>query len=244
MNPNHLRKIKRETIQSDALQDTKEILISFPPGYHEHRPYPALLLHDGDDYFHMGRIVTQANPLMDKGELIPFLIIGIPVNKKRRNQEYSPIGHRQPLHLQFLKEELIPFLTTHYPVDLSPSRWVIGGSSLGGTISFHFALANPDLCQRVLLHSAAFLDETLQQIKQGPALQKMNIYQLIGLNERAVPTNVGEIDFLERNRQAYKLLQEKKAKIKYLEAEGDHTWRLWQKDLPQALQYFFGPNRA
>lgn len=242
MNPNFKRKIKKEVIQSETLKDEKELLISFPPGYSPDRKYPVLLLQDGDDYFHMGRIVTQANPLIDKGQLKPFLIIGVPVKKTKRNQEYSPLGSRHHQYLQFLAEEVRPYVQQTYPeADFSPDQWVVGGSSLGGSVSIHFALAYSNLCKRVFLQSGAFLDETFERIKQSDTLDQMQIYQSIGLSETSVPTQIGSIDFLKRNRQAYGLFVEKEATVKYVEAEGDHTWRLWQKDLPQALHYFFQP---
>lgn len=240
MNPNFKRVIKKEIIESKFLQDQKEIILSIPPGYREERKYPVLLLHDGDDYFQMGRIVTQANPRIDQGQLEPFLIIGIPVNKKKRNQEYSPIGKSHKSHLQFVMQELRPFIQKKYAADFSPNRWVVGGSSLGGTVSLHLALTYRDQCQRVLSQSGAFLDETLVQIEQSNQLSSLQIYQFIGLNETAVPTQMGALDLLSQNRKAYHLLLKKQAKVKYVEAPGEHTWRLWQQELPQALSYFFG----
>lgn len=240
MNPNFKRVIKKETIESKFLQDQKEIILSIPPGYQEHQKYPVLLLHDGDDYFQMGRIVTQANPLIDQGQLEPFLIIGIPVNKKKRNQEYSPNGKSHKDHLQFVLQELRPFIQQKYAADFSPHRWVVGGSSLGGTVSLHLALTYPDQCQRVLSQSGAFLDETLAQIEESRHLSTLQIYQSIGLNETKVPTHMGNLDLLTQNRKAYHLLQKKQATVKYVESPGEHTWRLWQNELPQALNYFFG----
>lgn len=241
MNPNYKRKIVREVIQSKALKDEKEVLISFPPGYHPNQLYPVLLLHDGDDYFRMGRIVTQANPIIDQGLLRPFLIIGVPVDKKKRNQEYSPAGDRHHQHLFFIIEELIPAIQQKYPADFSPEQWVIGGSSLGGTVSLHAALSYPNHCQNVLMQSGAFLDQTFQLLKQRKTLKFLQVYQSIGLDETSVPTHIGQLDFLALNRKAYRLFVEKEATVNYVEAKGDHTWRFWQKDLLQALHYFFQP---
>jgi len=240
MNPNFQRKIKRAVLLSKALQAEKELLISFPPSYDEQQKYPVLFLHDGDDYFYMGRIVTQANALIHQQELKPFLLIGIPVKKKQRDREYSPFGDRHQQHLQFLAEELWPYVQHQIPAaDLSSEQTIVGGSSLGGTISLHFALTYPNLCKRLLLQSCAFLGPTITQIKKAPTLKHLHIYQLVGRNETAVPTSMGALNFLAQNRTAYQLLTEKQAKVHYVEAKGDHTWRLWQQDLPQALHHFF-----
>lgn len=242
MNPNFKRIIKKEHIHSQALGETKEVIISFPPGYHNDQAYPVLLLHDGDDYIRMGRIVTQANPLIDSGQLQPFFIVGLPVKKKQRNQEYSPIGKSQSAHMQFVIEELLPFLATNFPADCSKEQLVIGGSSLGGTISLHLALTYPEHCQRVLSQSGAFLKPTIEQIEQTDSLAHLHIYQSIGLGETAVPTHVGQFDLVTSNREVHRKLVEKEAKVNYIEAAGEHTWRLWQQDLPQALHHFFAPS--
>lgn len=240
LNPNFQRNVQKAVIRSEALRAEKELLISFPPGYDEQQQYPVLLLHDGDDYFYMGRIVTQANALIHQGELQPFLIVGLPVNHKQRNQEYSPLGDRHQQHLHFIAEELFPFVQRNIPAaDLSPDNTVVGGSSLGGTISLHFALTYPNLCRRLFLQSCAFFQPTFAQIKKAPTLEQMTIYQLIGQDETSVPTAMGALNFLQQNRTAHRLFTEKQATVHYVEAEGDHTWRLWQKDLPYALRYFF-----
>lgn len=240
LNPNFKRKIKKEIIASKALMEEKEFLISFPPDYTDQQQYPVLMLHDGDDYFYMGRIVTQANALIHQGRLRPFLIIGIPVDKKKRNQEYSPLGSRHQQHLQFLAEELIPTIQQQLPTaDFSPENWVIGGSSLGGTVSIHFALTYPGFCRQVLLQSCAFLEPTMDQIKKAISLQSLHLYQSVGKNETSVPTSMGSLNFLSQNRHARRLLMEKQATVHYVEAEGEHNWRLWQEELPNALHYFF-----
>lgn len=240
MNPNFKRIIKKAALTSKALQDQKEIILSFPPSYRKEKRYPVLLLHDGDDYIRMGRIVTQANPMIDRGELNPFLIVAVPVLKERRNQEYSPLGEHYQAHMQFILEELRPFLEANYPADCSPESWVLGGSSLGGTISLHIALTYPQYCKRILSQSGAFLPITMEKIRQVDTLT-LQIYQSIGLDETAIPTHAGELDLLAQNREAHRLFVEKQAQVSYTEFAGGHTWRHWQQELPQALQFFFAP---
>ncbi|SFJ89712.1 alpha/beta hydrolase [Thermoflavimicrobium dichotomicum] len=237
------RIIKRESIQSQYLLETKEILIYLPPGYDETVTYPGLILHDGTDYFNLGRIATQASQMIINGEIIPLIMVAVPVNKEVRTAEYSPLGHRNQEHQQFIVEELLPLLKERYPIDLSPQGLVIGGSSLGGTASLHLALRYPQHFVKVLSQSGAFLEATTEQIIQSPSLSYLTIYQSIGLSETAVSTHMGSLDLVTRNREIHRLLQEKHAHVHYREKEGDHTWGLWQKDLPEALTFFFGKDQ-
>jgi enterochelin esterase-like enzyme len=234
------RTIVRETIQSQSLGTNKEIHISLPPDYNQNQTYPLLILHDGPDYFNLGRIVTQANQLMVDGKIKQIVMVAVPVDKAVRTQEYSPIGERNQAHKEFIMNELLPFLEENYPVDLSTENLVIGGSSLGGTVSLHLALDYPEQVQNVLSQSGAFLEATKEQIQKTSSLSYLTIYQSIGLKETAVPTHMGTIDLVTRNREVYELLRKKNAHVYYIEEDGDHTWGFWQKELPRALGFFFG----
>jgi enterochelin esterase-like enzyme len=167
-------------------------------------------------------------------------MVAVPVKKERRTAEYSPNGNRQPLHIKMMVEELLPLIRSKYPISSRKEDLVIGGSSLGGTVSLHIALAHPDVCDHVLSQSGAFMESTNEEILLQPTLSRLKIYQSIGTAETAVPTHLGTFDLLARNREVYRNLKEKNAQVHYVEAEGDHTWGFWQRDLPQALQFFFG----
>ncbi|TCS95973.1 alpha/beta hydrolase [Hazenella coriacea] len=232
------RIIKRENLTSQFLQDTKEILIFLPPNYDETHPYPWMILHDGNDYFNLGRIVTQATQMIADNLIHPLILVAVPVDKSVRTSEYSPVGSRNQLHQRMIVEELIPMIQDRYSVH--PDQLVVGGSSLGGTVSLHLALQYPHLFKRVLSQSGAFLKQTKEEILQTQSLKHLTIYQSIGKSETAVPTHMGNLDLVARNRVVHQYLNEKEAHVHYVEEEGDHTWGFWQKDLPSALQFFFG----
>lgn len=234
------RIIKKECLQSTCLQRKKEILISYPPSLTNDQELPVLLLHDGPDYFFLGRLVTQANQLMIDQRLRPFISIALPVEKEHRVAEYSPRGRDFHAYQYFLIEELFPLLKAKHPVSSNYKDWVIGGASLGATASLHFALTYPQYCQAILCQSGAFLPQTIELIAQQKRLSSLRVYQSIGQSETAVPTHMGLADLLTRNRQIAQALQEKQASIRYIEREGGHTWGLWQRDLPEALMTFFG----
>jgi len=233
------RIIKKVELASKHLGDTKDILVFLPSETQPDESYPLLVLHDGPDYFNLGRIVTQATHLIAEGEIKPLVMVAVPVDKEKRTSEYSPIGHRQPNHIRMIIDELLPLIRQEFPVSSRKEDLVIGGSSLGGTVSLHLALQFPEVCQNVLTQSGAFLTATNEAIIKEHSLEHLTIYQSIGLSETAVPTHMGTLDLVARNREVHRHLQEKKANVRYVEAEGDHTWGFWQRDIPDALRFFF-----
>ncbi|BCU80741.1 hypothetical protein JIR001_05240 [Polycladomyces abyssicola] len=241
MNPQYLKRtIVKKEIRSRYLDEVKEIQVYLPPQYDETVTYPVLYLQDGDDYFNLGRIATQANQLIYEKDIRPVIMVAVPVDKSKRTAEYSPIGERNRLYLQFFTEELLPEIESEFPVDRTPDGRVVGGSSLGGTVSLHLALEYPEDFRQVLSQSGAFLEATIDRIRQTVSLDDLVVYQSIGKAETAVPTHMGKLDLLARNREVYRHLQDKQAQVHYVEKEGDHTWGLWQKDIPDALRIFFG----
>lgn len=234
------RTIIREELSSKYLGETRLLQIYLPPGYSDENRYPVLYLQDGTDYLTLGRIATQTNQLIAEGRIHPPIIVMIPVDKARRNEEYAPGGDRFEAYGRFVADEVLPRVESRFAARQEPGGRVIGGSSLGATVSLHMALDFPDRFRRVLSQSGAFFKATLDRIRQTPSLEELDVYQLIGLEEYAVPTHVGNLDLLARNREVSRALREKGASLRYVEKEGKHTWGLWQKDLPEALTHFFG----
>jgi enterochelin esterase-like enzyme len=234
------RIIKKEPLHSRFLDETKDILVYLPWGYDKNQRYPLLVLHDGPDYFNLGRIATQATELIAQKVIRPLVMAAVPVQKERRTPEYSPLGQRHDLHVNMIVKELLPLLSANYPVDTSVDGLVLGGSSLGGTVSLHIALTHPEVCNKVLAQSGAFLEETGEAILRTSSLEHLTVYQSVGTKETAVPTHMGTLDLVARNREIHRLLTGKGARVEYVEEEGDHTWGFWQRDIPRALRFFFG----
>lgn len=234
------RTILKKEIVSEHLDETRNIQVYLPPEHDDHRDYPVIYLQDGDDYFNLGRFATQANKLILDGHAHPFAAVAIPVDKKKRTSEYAPHGERNPFYLRFFVEELLPAVEREFPVANSVEGRVLGGSSLGGTVSLHLALEHPDRFRYILSQSGAFLKPTLDAIGRAESLSSLEVYQTVGKSESEVPTHMGTLDLLTRNREVHRALQEKEAHVHYSEQKGDHTWGFWQKDLSQALLTFFG----
>lgn len=231
--------ISRHAIDSRFLRETRKFWLYIPEDFDLDQPYPVLYAHDGEDYLTMGRIRTIANERYRDGTLKPIVIVGIPVDKKLRNAEYHPEGHRHRAYLSFVVEELIPYVENSVLQLRTKERATIG-SSLGGVVGCQLAWNYPEKFQIVISQSGAFYSpSTTAALHNARHLDKTRYYFMVGTNERHVSTSMGTMDFLQANRKLRNLLEEKGTPFHYEEQEGEHTWGLWQKNLPDALAYFW-----
>lgn len=234
------RTIIKEQVPSAILQEIRNVKVYLPPGYNELVSYPVLYCQDGEDFLHFGRTATLMNQLILDDGLEPALVVFVDVDKSARTGEYSPGGGRFRSYLRFFAEELLPFIETKYPVRAEADSRVLAGDSLGGTVSLHLALEYPHLFRRVLALSGAFFSSTRDRIQSIGDLSRLEIYMIVGLQEHDVRTERGTFDFVLENRLTRSALAAQNAKLRYEEKDGTHVWGFWQKELPNALHYFFG----
>ncbi len=233
------RTIVKETVPS-AFLDTgsRDLRIYLPPGYNEVLSYPVVYGQDGEDLFNFGRIATLANKLIIDGEIEPFIIVGVDVDKKKRTAEYSPDGSLHEAYVRFFAEEMLPFVEERYPVRRERSERLLVGDSLGGTVSLHLALRYPDIWSRVLSLSGAFYEASQQLAALEQELGWLQLYQYVGLQETDYQTDTGIYDFVTLNREMRELLEAKGAGILYTEKDGKHQWGFWQREIPDGLKHF------
>jgi enterochelin esterase-like enzyme len=244
MNDSHLFKrtiVKHEVPSKHLPEGSRTIRVYLPPGFQEWISYPVVYCQDGEDFFNFGRIATHTQRLILEEEWDPFVIVGVDVDKKLRTSEYAADGQRHPLYTRFFAEELIPWVESQYPVRDVPEQRILAGDSLGGAVSLSLAIAYPSLFSRIISMSGAFYDSYQALIELASTLEHLRIWMLIGLQENEFQTDRGIFDFVELNRKTKKLLEEKGAKLRYVEKDGEHKWGFWQNELPDALGAFLSP---
>ena len=139
------------------------IKVRLPERYFETaRSYPVLYLLDGDHAFAMATDIVQ---YLIYGQHVPDLIIVSPAYGSKDTPEYGGTNMRNrdlapfPLEwsntppgganfLQFLEQELIPFVTSHYRVDVSDRT--LAGYSLGSLFVIYTLFQKPGLFSRMI----------------------------------------------------------------------------------------------
>ncbi len=151
----------------------RHVDVWLPDGYPDGGPYDVLYMHDGQMLFDAGttwnrqewRVDEVAGALVAKGELRPFIVVGVWNAGPRRWAEYFPQPAfesldaaqrawvvaqareaKQPLagervhsraYLRFLVDELKPEVERRFRVVTGPAHTAVMGSSMGGLASLH-----------------------------------------------------------------------------------------------------------
>ncbi|MFP5227214.1 MAG: alpha/beta hydrolase [Acidobacteriota bacterium] len=168
--PAHARVRKHAGFTSRFLPGEREISVYLPPGYEDdpERAYPLLILQDGQNLFDPAtsfipgktwRVAESADDAITSGEVEPLVIAGVANAGERRIAEYTPTrdmklgGGESGKYALLLVRELLPFLHARYRLRAEPDHTGIGGSSLGGLVSFWMGLRHPDVFGRLAVLS-------------------------------------------------------------------------------------------
>ena len=142
----------------------RDILVWLPPGYEENETarYPVLYMHDGQNAFDPvtssfgvdWQIDEAADTLIRKGLIEPLIIVAI-YNSVERSSEYAnnDTGYA---YLQFIIEELKPFIDANYRTFPDEDNTAVIGSSLGGLISLILVWEYPEVFSKAACVSSAF----------------------------------------------------------------------------------------
>lgn len=234
------RTIIKEELESRYLGEKRKLRIYLPPGYNEILSYPVVYCQDGEEFFNFGRIATHANQLILDEGIDPFIIVGIEVDTSIRTEEYAPFGNRFEAYMNCITDEIIPFIENKYPVRREKQERILAGDSLGGSFSLHLAMKHSDLFCNIISLSGAYYEASLNIIESHSDLSSLSVFMVVGLQEQAYTTDTGTYNFVELNRRAKALLEERGAKVSYAEKDGKHLWGFWQQELPDALVHFLG----
>lgn len=158
-----------QSIFAPQLGDTRNIWIYLPPDYQqESKRYPVLYMQDGQNLFddetsfagewHIDETLDSLYNAGNSG----CIVVGIENNGARRIAEYTPNAHPKygggegEKYVDFLIKNLKPFIDSTYRTKPEAEFTGIGGSSLGGLISYYAATRHSDTFGKCLVFSPSF----------------------------------------------------------------------------------------
>jgi len=136
----------------------------------------------------------------------------------------------QANYTRFMIEELIPFIDAKYRTIKTPEGRAQFGISNGGNIALWLVASHPETNAKVAAYSSNVMKNINKAfLKNGCKSQQ--IYLILGKYD--LPPIIPMV------RNLKKQLAEEGCTINYHEYNEGHSWKYWQKYLPDALEYFF-----
>lgn len=227
----------------------RDIIVWLPPSYDSlaNKYYPVLYMQDGQNIFDPStsafgvdwQVDETADSLIKAGAINEIIIVGI-YNTNFRSSEYSE-NDTGYTYLNFIKEELKPFIDSSYRTLPDKINTAIGGSSLGGLISFMMLWENSDVFSKAACLSPAFRISDIDYVKTVKSYSgvKKNIKLYIdnggiGLEQKLQP---GVDEMLTALKS--KGYEERKEILYYQDENAEHNEKAWSKRVWRFLEFFF-----
>ncbi|ULQ59201.1 hypothetical protein K7I13_11950 [Brucepastera parasyntrophica] len=260
------------TLEMPQFSDKRErtIRVWLPDGYSgtdSSKSLPVLYMHDGQNLFDSytsfageWKIDESITEMMKNGTYGGCIVVGIDNGGGLRSNELSPPFKRSPMgsgfisapagpeYAAFITDTLKPYIDGHYNTKPGRTDTGVGGSSMGGIMSFYMAMEYPETYGYALVFSPALAvypdDEVIAYIdskdfSKPASLPKLFIYS----GGSALPSERGTagdetaiaryVEFLRRELTEHGYPE---GKIKtLLDRSKPHNESAWAQYFPQAF---------
>ena len=162
---------------------------------------------------------------------------------EKRIEEYTPWKHKKygggkgDIYINFLVNELKPFIDQTYRTKPEASETAIIGSSLGGLISFYGGLKHPEVFGKIgaLSTSFWFSNKVNNFAKEKGNLKSTKLYFLVGGKE-------GDTMVPDTENMAKLLVDlgfpNENMKTKIV-ADGKHTESFWKEEFLEVITFLY-----
>ncbi len=239
-------KLLAENFHIPQLNTTRKIWIYLPPDYESSsKDYPVIYMHDAQNLFNDETSFSgewKVDETLDeffKAGKQTSIIVGIENGGEERLNEYSPWknpkhgGGKGDQYADFIALTLKPFIDKNYRTETSANSTSIGGSSMGGLISFYTALKYPQIFGNALVLSPSFWfakEEVFNFVENHQHLKNLKFYFLMGKKESREMVN----DVLKMHASLKtKGISDQNIEIK-IDEDGTHSESYWAREFPRA----------
>jgi enterochelin esterase-like enzyme len=228
------------TLGSFALDRDAHVTLYLPARFRRTGRYPLLVVHDGGDYLRFAAAKTVLDNLIHRLD-VASLVVAF-THPGDRMVEYP--DHEG--HARYVVEELVPALSSRFPLIDQPRGRCVMGSSFGGVASLSVAARYPQAFGSVVLQSGSFVFTDIGFEHGGgpvfdPVVDFVNRY-------RADPVRVADRihmscgvyePLITPNRGMVQVLRGTGAEVRWVEARDGHNWENWRDRLRDALAWVF-----
>ncbi len=228
----------------------RDVIVWLPPTYEEskNQRFDVIYMHDGQNLFDPStssfgvdwRVDETMDSLITIKKIKPHIVVGV-YNTKDRSSEYLPV-EKGGDYMKFLVHQLKPFIDKNYRTNPGKKHTSVGGSSMGGIISFALAWEYPNVFSKAICMSPAFkirhIDYVQNVEKYNGKKKKIKLYidnGGVGLEEQLQPGIDEMIEVL--NQKGYKKDYDY---LWILDKNAKHFEAAWAKRMPNALIWLLG----
>jgi enterochelin esterase-like enzyme len=198
----------------------------------DERRYPTLYLLDGEAYLVSARAPQMMDALIAQGEASPAILVFV----QRAERGGAAEDRLDGKFVQFLADDLVPWVDAHYATSTDPLERVIGGAGYNATLSLYTALERPHVFGQALAQSPV----ARSFVKAVPVLLARNAAR--GFSPPQCYIDVGRYEaqaVLESVHTLCTALLNGGAAVSYQEFGGGHSFLGWRTTLPDALRFHF-----
>lgn len=226
-------RVLRLEVTSDILGQDRRVMVYSPPGRAQ-SSLPVVLFQDGKAYYGWGKVPQVCDALWEAGEVAPAHLVFLPPQDRTREYAFNAA------YRQFIVEELLQELAGRVPCD---GRRVAWGASLGGLLSAYLGWEHPDLFQKVVTQSGAFLFSEDMDLNNPFAGNETFLGRVQKEPTPAVSWHIqcGTLEWLtDSNRRLVEALRSRGAPVQWQMRNAGHNWVNWKNGLADGLRFALG----
>lgn len=265
-----MSKIEEFHLYDSHLKGNRTVRVYLPGGYEEgQKSYPILYMQDGQNIFSdrgaFGDCSWKVKDILEQMETEGFgglIVVGVDNIGERRFEDYSPWkntmaksyfpagahGGEGEAYVDFLMQEVLPFIKNQYRIKQGASNTGIAGSSMGGLISAYAAARHPDVFHRTGVFSLAswFAEEPfLQYLDTAPLQKEQKFFVRVGTEESSDAANMSMPQIYLDNSLHYvwKLLERgiPAGQISFGIGAGEiHSEKSWSAHMRECIEFLYG----
>ena len=226
-------RLSHHRVDTWMLQDDgeRDVHLYTPPA---RGPFPLLVVFDGPDYLHRGRLATIVENMIAEKRMRPVAMAFLQNGRSRRHLEYIC----SDATISWLDQEVLPLARKHLKllnIRQHPGAYGVLGASAGGIAAMYTGLRMPEVFGKVLSQSGVFSleerDLVVKDLVRYRHAHDLKIWMDVGIMD----------ELLEDNRQMVQLLNEQNYDVTYREFHGGHNYTSWRDNVWRGLEAIFPP---
>jgi predicted alpha/beta superfamily hydrolase len=240
-----LKYIKKLSMEAPQLNTFKQIWVYLPKNYENSKnAYAVIYMHDAQNLFDDKTSYAdewQIDEFLEDFEGTQSIIVGIEHGNEKRLDELTPFSNEKygggegDAYLQFIVDNLKPYMDKEFRTLKDATHTSIMGSSLGGLLSFYAVIKYPEVFGNAGIFSPSFwFSEAIYTFTASSTLtENSRFYFAIGTEESktAVP---------DQQKMVHLLLEKGVSKeniVNKIVPRGQHNESFWSSQFPDAYKW-------